>query len=374
MKYINTFSIVFCMLTSALHGGAYTPLVPSYMLASYYNDPDYCMRDVIMWERPTRVAGIPRTVYEFLLINESADKISFIQLEEKENLESNGVLTKHFFKENIFVEKTVKRGVLHFLDSVIWQLSRSFPEEFRLAGTGEDIIVSSLVSPGSTYTRRDINAHIPILDELTDALRNNKSSEVISEICEKYNKMWGLVDPEPEQESKNNSKSSKDIAPYIASKVWKFLPGLIYDADDVVQRPVPLAGAATPNYPAGMKHGVEGSVIVQFVVKTSGDVTDVEVIEATNELFDEAAKAAVKTWRYKPGSIAGKAVQVRMKQTITFSPDNPGQPGESGIAISQKKPPSAIMKYLPIAAIMAFVLIVLVICRKRSRRNRSGTC
>jgi periplasmic protein TonB len=76
-----------------------------------------------------------------------------------------------------------------------------------------------------------------------------------------------------------------------------------------VTPPVPISQPG-PAYPAAAKAaGIEGTVIVKFVVTESGNVTDVQAVKGPEEL-KAACIAAVKGWRFKPAMQDGHAVSV----------------------------------------------------------------
>jgi protein TonB len=70
--------------------------------------------------------------------------------------------------------------------------------------------------------------------------------------------------------------------------------------------------------PIAKKAGVEGRVIVQFVVNESGDVVDPVVVRGIGAGCDEEAIRAVSQAKFKPGKQRGKAVRVKMSLPITF--------------------------------------------------------
>lgn len=73
------------------------------------------------------------------------------------------------------------------------------------------------------------------------------------------------------------------------------------------------------NYPEiAKKAGVEGRVIVQFVVDESGNVMDPQVVRGIGAGCDEEAVRAVKQAKFKPGKQRGKPVKVKMSLPITF--------------------------------------------------------
>lgn len=73
---------------------------------------------------------------------------------------------------------------------------------------------------------------------------------------------------------------------------------------------VPIVRVA-PLYPGrASSRGMEGYVIVQFTVTATGTVTDAIVIESSDSLFDRAALAAVRKFKYRPRVVDGSPVAV----------------------------------------------------------------
>ncbi len=66
------------------------------------------------------------------------------------------------------------------------------------------------------------------------------------------------------------------------------------------------------------KAGVEGRVIVQFVVDEQGRVVDPVVVRSVGAGLDEEAVDAVKEMKFKPGKQRGKPVRVKMSLPVTF--------------------------------------------------------
>lgn len=73
-----------------------------------------------------------------------------------------------------------------------------------------------------------------------------------------------------------------------------------------------------PNMTAEMRKQTPGTVYILFVVDQRGRVEDPLVQSTTNPIFDSAALAAVKQWRFEPGKRSGEAVKFRMRVPITF--------------------------------------------------------
>jgi protein TonB len=63
---------------------------------------------------------------------------------------------------------------------------------------------------------------------------------------------------------------------------------------------------------------VEGTVILEAVLDTSGRVTQLRVVRSV-PLLDQAALDAVRQWRYSPSLYGGRPVSVLMTITIRFT-------------------------------------------------------
>jgi len=76
-------------------------------------------------------------------------------------------------------------------------------------------------------------------------------------------------------------------------------------------------------YPEMAKEaGIEGRVIVQFVVDKTGSVTKPTVAQGAHELLNKAALAAVKEQTFEPGRKEGEPVPVQMSLPVTFRLDD----------------------------------------------------
>ncbi len=74
-----------------------------------------------------------------------------------------------------------------------------------------------------------------------------------------------------------------------------------------------------PVYPDIYKRtGTEGSVIIQVIVGRDGRVEDYQVLRSDAPLFTEAAIAALKKFRYKPGTFHGKPVKFKVVEWFRF--------------------------------------------------------
>lgn len=83
--------------------------------------------------------------------------------------------------------------------------------------------------------------------------------------------------------------------------------------------PVSIGPKAKPELPAALRAaGVEGVVIVKYVVSETGVVTNAKVIKGPPELH-EVCLAAVRSWRFKPAlDFTGKAKAVTQLTRFAF--------------------------------------------------------
>ncbi len=76
----------------------------------------------------------------------------------------------------------------------------------------------------------------------------------------------------------------------------------------------------SPVYPMEAKRlGLDGEVVVAFVVDEEGRVTSPRVVERTDPIFEEAALRAVSKWRFEPGRLNGRLVRYRLAAPVVFS-------------------------------------------------------
>ena len=86
---------------------------------------------------------------------------------------------------------------------------------------------------------------------------------------------------------------------------------------------VPLV-RINPEYPPrALSRGIQGWVIVQFTITSTGTVKDQKVVDSSNKIFDDAALKAIGRWRYNAKVEEGVAVERRGVQTkLVFQLEN----------------------------------------------------
>ena len=88
-----------------------------------------------------------------------------------------------------------------------------------------------------------------------------------------------------------------------------------------VEKPVARIGGDSPEYPSQLKDsGVEGSVMVQFVVNENGraDMGTVKVLSSSNPAFTAAVKEALPRMKFSAAQIGGKKVAQLVQMPFQF--------------------------------------------------------
>ncbi len=105
-------------------------------------------------------------------------------------------------------------------------------------------------------------------------------------------------------------------------------------ATPVPRRPGSAASAADTQEPHLIQHiaadypieaarkGIEGSVEVRFTISSQGKVSDVTVVSAVpSDIFNRAATAAVRRWKYEPKLVNGVPVEAHQQLRLQFKLD-----------------------------------------------------
>jgi TonB family protein len=83
-----------------------------------------------------------------------------------------------------------------------------------------------------------------------------------------------------------------------------------------------IGNAPSPRYPNALREsGVDGHVVVRFVVDTAGraELDGVTIIETTHPLFADAVKNALGLYRFSPGAIGTHKVRTLVQVPFTFT-------------------------------------------------------
>jgi protein TonB len=94
-----------------------------------------------------------------------------------------------------------------------------------------------------------------------------------------------------------------------------------YSAWEVEKPVVPLSGNPKPEYPSMLQSGhVEGEVLAQFVVDTTGrvDMSTFRAIQSTNGLFVQSVRRALAEWKFRPAEAGGRKVKQLVQMPLSF--------------------------------------------------------
>jgi protein TonB len=85
-------------------------------------------------------------------------------------------------------------------------------------------------------------------------------------------------------------------------------------------KPPELISRVEPRYPEFLRiTGMPATVVVRCVIDKNGRVRDPEIVVPAMEPFNKSVLSTLPSWRYKPGSRHGKAVETYLTLTVRFS-------------------------------------------------------
>lgn len=106
-----------------------------------------------------------------------------------------------------------------------------------------------------------------------------------------------------------------------------------YQVDNAVQISY---GSAVPEYPRDLlARRVEGSVMVRFVVDTSGsaDTASIQILDSSDPAFTASVRAALPRMRFSPARLNGQRVRQLVEQPFRFNVQLPApNPADSSAA------------------------------------------
>jgi protein TonB len=84
--------------------------------------------------------------------------------------------------------------------------------------------------------------------------------------------------------------------------------------------------SAAPTYPPDLESsGIEGHVIIRFVVDSTGrvDLRTLLTVEATHAAFDRAVREALPKMKFRPAMVGDRAVRQLAEQLFKFEIPRP---------------------------------------------------
>jgi protein TonB len=90
-----------------------------------------------------------------------------------------------------------------------------------------------------------------------------------------------------------------------------------------VEKPVvPAPGSVSPRYPDMLRQaGVEGEVLAQFVVDTTGraEPGSLKILKSSHDMFVQSVKNALPQMKFIPAEVGGRKVKQLVQQPFSFS-------------------------------------------------------
>lgn len=101
--------------------------------------------------------------------------------------------------------------------------------------------------------------------------------------------------------------------------------GLLLAGCASAPRPLQLLAGADPVYPpAARAAGIEGEVTIRYDVTAAGRVANAVILAAEPVgVFEEAALAAVASWRFRPATTRGEPTAPRQVSVLRFRLGDP---------------------------------------------------
>lgn len=113
------------------------------------------------------------------------------------------------------------------------------------------------------------------------------------------------VPPPPPPPAETVEEEEPDI--FVVVEEMPELIGGIQSLYDVIKYP-----------DLALRAGIEGTVVVQFVIETNGVPSNLSVMKSAGSILDTAALDAIRQLRFKPGKQRGKPVRVRYAMPVRF--------------------------------------------------------
>lgn len=155
----------------------------------------------------------------------------------------------------------------------------------------------------------DSLAYIPVSNSSNNIMAYNSQSNIDTEA---YNESDFEEDNIEERWATDETESSYAENNVVHEEVMPSFPGghealMKYLSDNVV----------VPTY--AEENGIQGKVVVSYVVDRDGSITDVQVVQSAHPVLDNEAIRVVKNMpKWIPGKQDGKDVSVKFSIPITF--------------------------------------------------------
>ncbi|MBN1577861.1 MAG: energy transducer TonB [Chitinispirillaceae bacterium] len=92
----------------------------------------------------------------------------------------------------------------------------------------------------------------------------------------------------------------------------------VFEEGETDERPIPLETTPVAYPLEARERGVEGTLVVFFIIGHDGKVKSIDVQKSPSPIITREAKRTIARWRFKPGKKKGIPVNVRAKKEIVF--------------------------------------------------------
>lgn len=176
------------------------------------------------------------------------------------------------------------------------------PEQTQLvSNTTQEIIFMEEV----VQTKQELKAPVPPRPAVPIEVPNDEILEVeILNIDAEFD-LGDTYEIPPPPKSENTQEIEEEI--FVVVEQPPVLIGGINSVQQSIKYP-----------PLALQAGIEGRVIVEFIIDRDGNVVNPKLIRGIGGGCDEEAIRAVKEAKFKPGMQRGRAVQVRYTLPISF--------------------------------------------------------
>ena len=109
----------------------------------------------------------------------------------------------------------------------------------------------------------------------------------------------------------------------VASAAFVSLAPTQLRAQAVIGSDVKLPQAVlqeAPSYSFDLRRdGIEGEVVVSFVVTPAGKVANAVIVSSTDKRLEHPTLAALRAWKYQPATKAGVPISARVIETVKYT-------------------------------------------------------
>lgn len=206
---------------------------------------------------------------------------------------------KHYY--TIFLELGIISSLLIFIVATNIRIEPTKNNDLPLVAKQEVVKMEDVIK-----TKQEEMPPAPPRPQVPVAVPNSSIIEdEIPDINAEFEFNEPLEIPDPPKQIDVKQEDEEDF--FVAVEQMPELIGTLADLQRKINYP-PLAAAS----------GIEGRVVVQFIINANGEVEHPIVIRGIGGGCDEEAIRVTKLARFKPGRQRGKAVRVRYSLPFMF--------------------------------------------------------